>query len=1122
MRYVLGCWICGVLLPLTMSCDQPSKPARFAELSLNNSNFSTQTSRGITIADFDNDGDDDAYIINADSAEANRLLRNDGGFTFRDVTSGAGLEAFGYSKTAVWFDADNDGWLDLLVGQSTRNRFFHNQGDGTFQEQPSALDEGHAATAFIAADFNGDQWLDVYACNFMTENSLFINLGHGKFENRIWNSGAQIGHQLSMGAVAVDLDHDGDQDIYCIYDGNQPNRLFRNLGNGQFQESGAEQQLNYRGQGMSVDFADFNHDRQFDFYVTNLNDNALFMHGTDSTFQEQAAKTGVNDKGMGWGVICLDYDNDTYSDIYMINQFNYSPFPNRLFRNEKGKKFSNVIEGLPAESRKDGFGGASADFNLDGRLDLMVANASGGGVQLFANEEVNENHYIQFQFVGTQSNKFGVGARVEVNLDDVTLIDEVTTGSGYASQNSYVVHVGLGKSLLADEVTIRWPSGIRQQAREIKADQRYLVVEGEGIEPFTPERYAVLLKQFQQLPNSKTWFEDLTVDPDQSIARIWNEALLEAIRNDFARPTVHARNLYHISAAMYEAWAGYYQPHRLLLCQDQARTIQKYFSSPDSAKVREAISYAAFRLLQHRFQKSPGVEYTRQRLSVLFAKLGYDEKMQSIDLRLKSAAALGNYIASRWINFGLTDGANESFQYANRRYQPHNEAMIPTDPGNPNIRYPNQWQPLTFDQFIDQSGNLIPGHIPEFQNAEWGDVVPFALEASQRKVLLREGKSYTLYFDPGAPPTLDSANTKSTEFYKWGFSLVAEWARHHSLEEFTRIDISPGAIGQVLNYPHKVEEMKEYYTWENCLGKGYRQNPKTGRPYLPQWVKRGDFTRVLAEFWADGPKSETPPGHWFTILNYVSDHPAFEKRWRGKGPVMNNTEWYLKSYLGLGGALHDAAITAWGLKGYYDYVRPISAIRYMASLGQSSNPSMPNYHPWGLPLVKGFCELVMPGDTLAGLQEKHVNKIKICTWKGPPYINNPKAEMAGVDWILAENWWPYQRPTFITPPFSGFISGHSTYSAAAAEVITQLTGDEFFPGGMGEFRAKKNRYLVFEEGPSTDIVLQWARYQDAADQSALSRIWGGIHPPQDDMPGRILGRKLGSQAFKRSEELVAR
>ena len=139
-------------------------------------------------------------------------------------------------------------------------------------------------------------------------------------------------------------------------------------------------------------------------------------------------------------------------------------------------------------------------------------------------------------------------------------------------------------------------------------------------------------------------------------------------------------------------------------------------------------------------------------------------------------------------------------------------------------------------------------------------------------------------------------------------------------------------------------------------------------------------------------------------------------------------------------------------------------------------------------------------------------------WKGPDYIENPATDQAGVDWILAENWWPYQRPTFVTPPFAGYVSGHSTYSRSAAEVLTLLTGDPYFPGGMGEFVAPKNEFLVFEEGPSMDVVLQWATYRDASDQCSLSRIWGGIHPPADDIPGRLMGLEIGPQAFEHAEQ----
>lgn len=291
-------------------------------------------------------------------------------------------------------------------------------------------------------------------------------------------------------------------------------------------------------------------------------------------------------------------------------------------------------------------------------------------------------------------------------------------------------------------------------------------------------------------------------------------------------------------------------------------------------------------------------------------------------------------------------------------------------------------------------------------------------------------------------------------------------------------------------------------------------NPVTGAAYVPKLVPRGDYTRVLAEFWADGPNSETPPGHWFVILNAVNDHPNLVRRFGGAGPVQGPLEWDVKGYFALGGAVHDAAIAAWGIKGWYDYVRPLSAIRAMADRGQSSDPLLPSYSPDGITLEPGYIELVEPGDPLAGAGAEHVGKVKLYTWRGPNYVFDPSTDQAGVGWILAENWWPYQRPTFVTPPFAGYISGHSTYSRASAEVLTALTGSEFFPGGMSSFEIEANDFLVFETGPSVGMTLQWATYRDASDQCSLSRIWGGIHPPADDIPGRLIGAQIGIRAFE--------
>lgn len=612
------------------------------------------------------------------------------------------------------------------------------------------------------------------------------------------------------------------------------------------------------------------------------------------------------------------------------------------------------------------------------------------------------------------------------------------------------------------------------------------------------------------------------VTGQHSVARMWNEALLASIRGDFARPTVHARNLFHVSAAMYDAWAAYEEDARPYLLGNTVHGFSVPFDgvtlTTDKQDAQEtAISYAAYRLLAYRFGNSPQAEKSQAYYDSLMNELGYDISVTSVNYQ-DSPAGLGNYIAEFIINYGLQDGSNEQNQYKNTYYGPVNDPLIPTQPGNPTMSDPNRWQPLSFENFIDQGGNVIGANTPAFLSPEWGRVLPFSLQESELNIYERDGDEYLVYHDPGSPPFLDDETTTTPgEYYKWGFSLVATWSSHLNADDLTEWDISPASIGNIdiKDIPSDFGDYPAFYDRINGgdIGEGWDVNPRTDQPYAPQYVKRGDYTRILAEFWADGPDSETPPGHWFTILNYVNDQPELVKKMGGEGDVLSDLEWDVKSYFMLGGAMHDVAIASWGIKGYYDYVRPISAIRYMADMGQSSDPGLPNYNPEGIPLEEGLIELVGGGDPLAVDQPENVGKIKLKAWRGHDYVADPTVDVAGVDWILAENWWPYQRPTFVTPPFAGFVSGHSTYSRAAAELLTLLTGDPFFPGGIGEFEAPKNEFLVFEEGPSEDVTLQWATYRDAADQCSLSRIWGGIHPPADDIPGRIIGEAIGVEAF---------
>ncbi len=630
---------------------------------------------------------------------------------------------------------------------------------------------------------------------------------------------------------------------------------------------------------------------------------------------------------------------------------------------------------------------------------------------------------------------------------------------------------------------------------------------------------------------------NLNVNAQHSVARKWNEINLEAIRNDFARPTVHARNLFHISAAMFDAWAIFNSESSPYLIGNTVHEFDSPFqgfnslSGTNEENMEKAISYAACRLLQHRYSDSPQAEATLDLIDELFASLGLDPSFTSTDYTTGSSAALGNYIASEYIKYGLQDGSNEVNGYVNKFYQPVNPPLFPEEialdsiMGNPTIEDPNRWQPLEFSTFIDQSGEITESAIPDFLSPEWGIVRPFSLVQDDLTVFNRDGFDYWVYHDPGPPPYHNPENnSEDTELYQWNFSLVAIWSGHLDANLSKEINISPASIGNYVfsDLPSTFTNQKAFYSYieGGDASQGHSVNPFTNQPYENQIVKLGDYGRVLAEFWADGPDSETPPGHWFTLLNYVSDRIS-DKKFNGQGETLSNLEWDIKTYFLLGGAMHDVAITSWGIKGWYDYIRPISAIRFMADLGQSTDPDGVNYNIGGLPLVEGYIEQVTESDPveLRGKDDKNIGKIKLFSWRGPgsiedPFIPNPETDVAGVGWILAEQWWPYQRPTFITPPFAGYVSGHSTYSRAAAELMTLMTGSPFFPNGLGEFDALKNEFLVFEEGPSSEIKLQWATYTDASDQCSLSRIWGGIHPPADDINGRIIGYNIGIEAYE--------
>lgn len=585
--------------------------------------------------------------------------------------------------------------------------------------------------------------------------------------------------------------------------------------------------------------------------------------------------------------------------------------------------------------------------------------------------------------------------------------------------------------------------------------------------------------------------ERSTEHPEWSVARRWNEAVLAAIRNDFPAPTVHARNLFHSSAAMWDAWAAY-DPVAVGVFVDEDRTDGDATDDEVAAAREEAMSYAAYRILVERYLPSPGAEASVTRLDELMGELCYDIAVTTTDG--DGPAAFGNRIAATVLAETIDDGSNEASGYAAADYEPVNPPLV-VDRSGTTMVDPNRWQPLELEVMVAQNGLPLEETVQTFVGPHWGSVTPFALAAP----------SDGLHLDPGPPPALGDPATDRR--FK---EEVNDVLRHSALldpDADTTIDISPASLGD--------------NTLGTYDGDGYDVNPVTGEPYAPNVVAVGDYSRVVAEFWADGPASETPPGHWNTVANTVSDdlEALGPLRIGGTGAEVDRLEWDTKMYLALNGAAHDSAIAAWGVKGFYDSSRPISMIRYMGGLGQSSDPAQPSYDVDGLLLEPGLVEVVTdessaPGERHEALAD-HIGEIAVRTWTGTP--DDPEGEVAGVGWILAVDWVPYQRPTFVTPSFAGYVSGHSTFSRAAAEVLTALTGSEYFPGGLGEWAIGAGS-LEFESGPDDEIVLQWARFADASDEAGISRLYGGIHVAADDLAGRVIGDQCGKDAWALAQQ----
>lgn len=454
------------------------------------------TTRGwgtaIAVGDYDNDGLPDLYVTGYGH---NVLYHNVGGCRFEDVTEHAGVKLSGFNTGAAWGDYDRDGYLDLFVA-----RYVHEDIHQLPALPPSAV-------AGVAGDM-----LEVPAPMEGETDFLLRNRGDGTFEDVSEKAGVSDPAKLhGMGVEWGDYDNDGWPDLFVANDSGA-NYLYRNLGNGKFEENGLSAGVAFGANGetfgnMGGDFGDFNHDGRLDLVVSRYDRQPISLYENGPLgFADVAAQAGIAQPTMAfvkWGINFGDFDNKGWPDILIANG-NFSSLTDRLeseprfreplqlFRNNRGRSFGEVADqaGLNAGSLQSRRGIAVGDINNDGNLDFVVFNAD-GPPSLFINATQNANHRVLFHLVGTKSNRMAIGARVALTAGGTTQIDEVRGGGGYNSSSDTRLHFGLGTESVISDIEVSWPSGLHQQFQNIPADAIYEIKEGQKIRK---------LMDFQTLP----------------------------------------------------------------------------------------------------------------------------------------------------------------------------------------------------------------------------------------------------------------------------------------------------------------------------------------------------------------------------------------------------------------------------------------------------------------------------------------------------------------------------------------------------------------------------------------------------------------------------------------------